>query len=172
MPRVAVSLGTSMGDRARTIRAAWACLARLPHTRPVSASRVYETPPFGGVARAPFLNAVVTLDTELEPEPLRALLQRTEARLGRRPARRWADRVLDLDLLLFGDLRVDEPRLVVPHPRLAERPSLLAMLYEAWPDAPDPATGLPWRVALPVLPLRHPALVLPRAPVARPRSPH
>lgn len=149
MPTAAISLGASFGDRRRSLTTAWGCIRGLATGGVVGVSRIYETSAVGGVARRPFLNAVVCVRTELEPEPLRAALAGLEHRLGRRVARRWADRLLDLDVLLYDDHVVRSPALVLPHPRLAERPFLLAMLYEAWPSAPNPWTGRPWRAGLP-----------------------
>ena len=156
----AVSIGASLGPRERTVRMAWACLRGLPTTDAAGASRVYETAPVGGVARRPFLNAVVTLSTALSPEALADELHRIEHRLGRRPARRWADRVLDLDLLLYDARVVALPGLSVPHPRLAERPFLLAMLAEAWPGATEPGSGRRWTELHPQPRLRAPAFPL------------
>ena len=157
----AVSIGASLGDRARTVRLAWACLRGLPETTGGRTSRVYETAPVGGIARRPFLNAVVTLSTALPPERLASELRRIERLLGRRAARRWADRVLDLDLLLYGDRVVALPGLDVPHPRLGERPFFLAMLAEAWPGAVHPESGQAWAETHPQPPLRSPAFALP-----------
>ena len=145
----AISLGASMGHRLRTIRLAVAGIACAPGVRLSAVSRVWATAPVGGVARAPFLNAVVVVETSLPPEALLAACRRLEVRLGRRVTRRWADRVLDLDVLLYDRAVLDTPTLSVPHPRLAERPFLLGLLYEAWPDAPNPWTARPWRVDLP-----------------------
>lgn len=132
----AFSLGSSMGDRAATLAFAARALERLPATAPWRRSRVYATAPVGGVARRPFLNAVVCVRTELGVAELADHMRRIERRAGRRVARRWADRRLDVDLLLLGDERHgQEGGLVVPHPRLRERPFLLAALFEAWPEA-------------------------------------
>lgn len=142
----AFSLGSSMGDRGAALRFAALALQRLPATRPWRASRVYATAPIGGVARRPFLNAVVCVRTALEVDEIALFMRQIERRAGRRAARRWADRRLDVDLLLLGEERHTRPGgLVVPHPRLAERPFLLVALFEAWPEAPAPDGAGPWR---------------------------
>lgn len=106
-------------------------------------SRIYFSGPAGGVARCVFHNAAVRVRTVLPPDTLLAALKRLEVRLGRRPGRRLGDRRLDLDLLLYGPRIVIGRDLVVPHPRLPERPFALAPLLDAWPDASDPWTGRP-----------------------------
>lgn len=145
----AFSLGSSMGDRGAALAFAAVALQRLPGTEPWRRSRVYATAPIGGVARRTFLNAVVCVRTSLGVEELAAAMRRIERRAGRRTARRWADRRLDVDLLLLGAERHTGPGgLVVPHPRLAERPFLLVALLEAWPEVPAPDGGGAWRAQL------------------------
>lgn len=146
--RVAIALGASMGDRAAALHLACAAIRPLSDLGPLRPSRIIETPPAGGVARAPFLNAVVRIDTSLAPAPLFAALQRIERRIGRRRARRYADRVVDIDLLLYGEEILDTPTLTLPHPRIGERPFVLQPLREAWPEARDPRTGRLWSEVL------------------------
>lgn len=124
-------------------------LDALPGLRVERCSRVLLTPAAGGVARGVFLNAVVRASTTLPPLELLAACKALEARLGRRPTRRWADRVIDIDILLYGREVIALPTLRVPHPRLAERDFLLAALREAWPEALNPWTGLRWSDTLP-----------------------
>jgi 2-amino-4-hydroxy-6-hydroxymethyldihydropteridine diphosphokinase len=145
----ALALGASLGNRERALSLAVRALDARPDLTVVRASRVYATRPIGGVARAGFLNAVVRVQTSLSPLDLLAVCKDLERRLGRRPTRSWADRVIDLDVLLYDARIVTEPGLRIPHPRLAERDFFLAALAEAWPDAPNPWTGLPWATTLP-----------------------
>jgi 2-amino-4-hydroxy-6-hydroxymethyldihydropteridine diphosphokinase len=140
----AIGLGASLGDRRRALAVALAALAATPGVDVVAVSRLYRTPPAGGVARGWFLNAVVLVRTTLEPGPLLARCRAIEARLGRRPAPRWADRVLDLDLLLHGERVQDGRDPVLPHPRMAERPFVIVPLLEVAPQARDPRTGRPF----------------------------
>ena len=142
MNRVAVGLGSSLGDRRGQVELAIAMLSARPHTRFVRASRWYRTPPMrGGTARGWFINGVAAFDTELEPLEFLAECVALEHRLGRRRVRFWGDRTLDLDLLLAGDRVIDTPRLQLPHPAIADRSFVLIPLLEAWPDAIDPRSG-------------------------------
>jgi 2-amino-4-hydroxy-6-hydroxymethyldihydropteridine diphosphokinase len=156
---VAIALGASLGDRGRTLHLAVAALRPLGVA--LDPSRIILTPPVGGVAHQGFYNAVVRMRTRLPPLDLLARLRAIELRLGRRPTRRWADRVIDLDLLLHGDtVRAEEP-LILPHPRLHERRFVLQPLLEVWPDARDPRTGAAYAPLLRGAP--HPVVgVLPR----------
>ena len=155
--RVAIALGASLGDTARTLRLALAALAAMPGFTLSRASRVFVTPPDGGVAGATFRNAVVTGLWTGTPRDLLTRLRALETRLGRRPTRRWADRVLDLDVLLVGDLVCADGDFVVPHPRMRERPFVLVPLREVWPEAQDPRDGARFadlpaaRASLPVI---------------------
>ncbi|HND34099.1 MAG TPA: 2-amino-4-hydroxy-6-hydroxymethyldihydropteridine diphosphokinase [Myxococcota bacterium] len=148
MTPVALSLGSSLGDRAVHLQRAMAVLSVLPGLRLTRASRVSWTPPVGGVARSFFLNAVVIGETDLSPHDLLAACKRLEQKLGRRPTRRFADRIIDIDLLLYGTLSLRDPSLELPHPRLKERDFFLDLLAEVWPDAPHPEGGS-WRAQYP-----------------------
>lgn len=121
--RAYVALGSNLGDRAAHLAAARDALAALPGTRLVAASTVEETAPLGGRAQPPYLNQMVALDTRLTPQELLHACQAIEQARGRRRSRRdrWHSRTLDLDIVLFGDRRVDDDGLTIPHPRLAER---------------------------------------------------
>ena len=98
-------------------------------------STVYETEPVGGPqGQQAYLNVVVELDTELSPRELLAVCHRLEAAAERVRAERWGPRTLDVDVLLVGDLTVEEPDLIVPHPRMWERRFVLEPLAELAPD--------------------------------------
>lgn len=141
---VAIGLGASLGDGLRTLRLAVHALGAGPELELTRVSRVYWTAAVGGIARGPFLNAVVTGRAEGTPDTLHARLRTIEARLGRRPSRRWADRVVDLDLLLWDERVLVGRRLQIPHPRMGERAFVLAPLADVLPDARDPWTGRPF----------------------------
>jgi 2-amino-4-hydroxy-6-hydroxymethyldihydropteridine diphosphokinase len=131
-----VGLGSNLGDREATIRRA----AVLIDARRLSTIR--ETEPWGYADQPRFLNAVAELETSLGPRPLLEQLLAVERELGReRTGRRWGPRTIDLDLLLYGDLAVDEPELTVPHPRLAERLFVLEPLAELAPARKIPGNG-------------------------------
>lgn len=142
MPLVAIALGSSLGPSARTFRLATELLCATPGLSCLRPSRVFLTPPAGGVALRPFLNACVRLQCELEPRALLARCRDVERRLGRTPTPRWADRVLDLDLLIFGTENIETPELTVPHPRMHDRPFQLLPLLDCWPDVPGPWRAL------------------------------
>ena len=128
--RVFLGLGSNLGDRERTLREA---LASLPGV--VAVSPVYETDPMGGPqGQPPYLNLVVELDTDLGPRQLLGVCHRLESAAGRVRQTRWGPRTLDVDILLMGDLEVDQPDLTVPHPRMYERAFVLAPLADIAPD--------------------------------------
>jgi 2-amino-4-hydroxy-6-hydroxymethyldihydropteridine diphosphokinase len=148
MTPVALSLGSSLGDRAVHLQRAMAVLSVLPGLNLTRASRVSWTPPVGGVARSFFLNAIVVGETDLSPHALLAACKGLEQKLGRQPTRRFADRIIDIDLLLYGAQSLRDPSLELPHPRLKERAFFLDLLAEVWPDAPHPDGGS-WRERYP-----------------------
>ncbi len=107
-------------------------------------SSLYSTEPVGFAAQPRFINAMVALETELEPRPLLNALLALEMEFGRDRAAGFANgpRTLDLDILLFGNLKISEPGLEIPHPRLAERAFVLIPLNEIAPHARDPVSGM------------------------------
>lgn len=144
MALAAIGLGSSLGYRLGNLRRALSLIGAFPGTAVVRASRVVVSPPFGGTASAPFLNAVILVETTLPPLSLLRAGKAAERRLGRRPARRWADRVIDIDVLVYEGFTRTDGELVLPHPRIAERPFVREPLAEVWPDAP----GLPYLSAV------------------------
>ena len=116
-----VALGSNLGDRAAHLAAARDAIARLPGCSVRAASAVEETAPLGGLAQPPYLNQMIAVETSLTPAELLAALQGIERSAGRERGERWAPRTLDLDIVLFDDLRVDDPDLTIPHPGLASR---------------------------------------------------
>jgi 2-amino-4-hydroxy-6-hydroxymethyldihydropteridine diphosphokinase len=135
-----VGLGSSLGDRLEYLRRAARALAVADGVRVVALSSIYETPPAGGVAERAFLNAVAEIETTLEPTALLDRLKDIETALGRKTRAKWADREIDLDILLFGDRVVETERLRVPHPELARRSFAVVPLLELAPEARDPAS--------------------------------
>jgi len=126
-----VGIGSNLGDRFGNVRRAIGALNAVGRVR--AASRPHSTMPWGRVAQPSFVNAVAKVETKLAPRDLLAALQLLERRLGRRPTYRWGPRVIDLDILTYDGLRIDEPELQLPHPRLAERPFMLDPLAELVP---------------------------------------
>ncbi len=124
--RAYLGLGSNLGDRRASLRAA---IAAIPDV--VAVSPVYETEPVGGPPdQSPYLNLVVALETELTPRELLELAHHLEEAAGRVRAERNGPRTLDIDVLLVGDLSVHEPDLVVPHPRMWQRRFVLAPLAD------------------------------------------
>ncbi|MDC8011781.1 2-amino-4-hydroxy-6-hydroxymethyldihydropteridine diphosphokinase [Tahibacter soli] len=137
-----VGIGSNLGDSRRVVAGAVEALAALASTRVVRSSAHYATPPWGRVDQPPFINAVVEIDTALSAQELLAALLDIERAAGRvRDGSRWGPRVLDLDLLLYGDAIVSEPGLSVPHPHLAQRAFVLLPLAELAPDREVPGAG-------------------------------
>jgi len=104
-------------------------------------SRVYETDPVGGPPQPDYLNAVIEVETSLLPQELLAACMDVEQRMGRVRDERWGPRVIDIDLLTYDDERVDQPDLVIPHPRMHERAFVLVPLVELDPDPLLPGHG-------------------------------
>jgi 2-amino-4-hydroxy-6-hydroxymethyldihydropteridine diphosphokinase len=136
-----VSIGTNLGDRAAQLDFALRSLAALPDTRIAALSPVFETDPVGPPPQGAYLNAVVRVETALAPRALLDALLAIERAAGRERGARNAARTLDLDLLLYGDCIVDEPGLIVPHPRLAERAFVLEPLAALAPGLVHPELG-------------------------------
>lgn len=116
-----VALGSNLGDRAAYLAAARNRLSLLPRTRLLAASRVEETAPLGAMAQGPYLNQMVALRTGLAPLALLAALQGIEGALGRVRGARWGARVIDLDIVRHGDVRLAHPALTLPHPGVGTR---------------------------------------------------
>jgi 2-amino-4-hydroxy-6-hydroxymethyldihydropteridine diphosphokinase len=123
-----VAIGSNVGNARVNVARAIRALGDAGCVRRVSSFR--HTRPWGRIAQPPFVNAIARMTTLLPPRDLLATLQRLERRLGRRATYRWGPRVADLDLLLYDDVCLNDPDLVLPHPRLAERAFLLELLRE------------------------------------------
>lgn len=135
-----IGLGANLGDARATLKAAVAALRELPKTRCVAVSSVFRSAPVE--ASGPdFFNAVVELSTSLTPQDLLAALQTIELSHGRQRPFRHAPRTLDLDLLMYGSLRLNTPHLQLPHPRMHQRAFVLAPLAELAPDLQIPGLG-------------------------------
>lgn len=142
MNSVYVSMGSNLGDRVEMLRRGLDELDRLNSTQVIRLSSIYDTEPVGEVDQPRFLNAVVVLETELEPQVLLWNLLLIERRLGRVRTWRWGPRPLDLDILLIDDFVMDEPGLTIPHPLMHERAFVLVPLAELAPDLVHPLLGL------------------------------
>ncbi|WP_041971429.1 2-amino-4-hydroxy-6-hydroxymethyldihydropteridine diphosphokinase [Geobacter sp. OR-1] len=134
-------MGSNIGDRELNLLRAVAELGKLPGSKITALSAFYETEPVGP-PQDNYLNAALRLATDLEPAELLGKLQRIERdSFDRKRETKWGPRRMDLDILLFDDLILDTPDLVIPHPRLHERRFALAPLKEIAPDAIHPGLG-------------------------------
>jgi 2-amino-4-hydroxy-6-hydroxymethyldihydropteridine diphosphokinase len=140
--RAFIGLGANLGAREATLRRALELLAGEREIDVLRVSSVRETEPVGVVEQPSFVNAAAELETTLAPRRLLDALLDVEVRLGRvRDGTRWGPRIVDLDLLLYGDSVVEEPGLQLPHPRLHERRFALEPLAELDPDLVVPGRG-------------------------------
>jgi 2-amino-4-hydroxy-6-hydroxymethyldihydropteridine diphosphokinase len=144
LTRVFVGLGSNLGDREGMLRRAVEAVSELPETEVSRVSTLRETEPVGILDQPRFLNGVVEIETELSPRELLEGLLAIERSLGRvrSGVPPGGPRTIDLDLLLYGDVRIAEPGLEVPHPRLHERRFVLEPLAELDPALEVPGRGL------------------------------
>ncbi|MCK6501038.1 MAG: 2-amino-4-hydroxy-6-hydroxymethyldihydropteridine diphosphokinase, partial [Nitrospira sp.] len=141
-----IGFGSNLGNRVDFCDRAVTLLSLLPHSRLHAVSSLYETEPVDdGAAPGPewFLNGVVQIETDIAPKSLLEVCREIERALGRDPEYRRGPRTLDLDLLLYDDAVLDEPDLILPHPRLHQRRFVLTPLAELDPDRRHPVIGLP-----------------------------
>jgi len=138
---VYVGLGSNLGQPEHQVRQALDELNALPQTHLVRHSPLYRSSPHGPPDQPDYVNAVAMLNTRLAPEALLDELQRIEHRHGRVRAMHWGPRTLDLDLLLYGDRRIDTPRLTVPHAQLHRRAFVLVPLHDIAPGLQLPGDG-------------------------------
>lgn len=138
-----IALGSNLGNRAATIERAIDAISRISRTRVVRRSSLIETDPVGKTDQPRFLNGVIEVETALDARCLLQELLEVERLLGRRRGsdERWGPRTIDLDLLMLGNLVVEEPGLVVPHPRMHERRFVLEPLEEIAPRLKHPVLG-------------------------------
>ena len=129
-----LGIGSNLGDRLTNLQGAVDALQAEPGLRVTGSSRVWETVPVGGPPQPDYLNAVLRIETDLSARDLLEVAHRVESRLGRVRTERWGARTIDVDILLFDDERIEEPDLVVPHPRMAQRAFVLLPLLELDPD--------------------------------------
>ena len=141
VPRVVLALGSNQGERLAMLQGAVDALADTPELTVLAVSPVFETDPVGGPEQPDYLNAVVVAEG---PHPPRTLLERAlavEDAFDRTRDVRWGPRTLDVDVVMVGDLAVDETDLVVPHPLAAERAFVLVPWHDADPSAVLPGSG-------------------------------
>ena len=136
MAEAVLALGGNVGDVRKTLDRAVAMLCDGREMRLVARSSDYRTPPWGVTDQPAFVNLCLVVETALPPRALLARALEVEAALGRERAkeRRWGPRTIDVDLIAYDDIRIDEPDLTLPHPRALERAFVLAPLAEIAPE--------------------------------------
>jgi 2-amino-4-hydroxy-6-hydroxymethyldihydropteridine diphosphokinase len=140
MPIAYLGLGSNLGDRRANLSAA---VTGLPPAAVVlKASSIYQTEPWGYLEQPAFLNQVLEVETSLSPMDLLAALKRLEASLGRQATFRYGPRLIDLDILLYDKLVINQPDLVIPHPQLAQRAFVLVPLADLVPGLIHPLLGI------------------------------
>lgn len=137
-----IGLGSNVGDKARNIRQAIALLAEAGDIRVVGISRLYRTAPWGKLDQDWFVNACVSVATDLAPRDLLARCLAVEATMKRVRQERWGPRIIDVDVLVYRDVILNEPDLVLPHPRITDRAFVLVPLAEIAPDLEIAGHGL------------------------------
>jgi len=143
MARVYLGLGSNLGDRAANLHEAIRRLSDRVTIQQVSS--LYETEPWGLADQPKFLNAACGGETSLSPHELLEFTQSIERDMGRVPTTRWGPRLIDIDILLYGDTLLDTPDLTIPHPRLTERAFVLVPLAEIAAEVIHPGNGLSMR---------------------------
>jgi len=133
--RCAIGLGGNLGDAPETLTQALLALSARQDIHVIAASGLYRSAAIGPAGQPDYANAVIILDTLLAPWQLLDELQALEAAAGRVRDLRWGARTLDLDLLLYGDQRIQDTRLTVPHPEMHKRAFVLRPLQDIWPQA-------------------------------------
>ena len=129
-----LAIGSNLGDRLAYLQGALVGLREAPEVEVVAWSRVYETAPIGGPEQDAFLNAVISIDTSLDPYALLDVAHQLERDAERLRTVRWGPRTLDVDVLLFGDVVLDDPVLTIPHPRMWDRAFVLIPLLDVHPE--------------------------------------
>jgi len=142
MAIVYIGLGSNLEDPLTQVSTAMAELAVIPESRVHARSSLYKSPPMGPQDQPDFINAVVKLETLLSAQNLLAYMQLIEQQHGRHRDRRWGPRTLDLDLLLYDKMKINEDNLIVPHPHIAARGFVLCPLLELDPGIDIPDLGL------------------------------
>lgn len=142
MALVSIGLGTNLGDREGNLRSACGQVSGQKLINTLQVSRVYQTPPLGPPDQPDYLNAAMLVETSMHPEQLLVLLKAIESNMGRISRRRWGERIIDLDILLYGDSCFELPGLTIPHKGIAQRPFVIEPLIDLHgPDHEVPSIG-------------------------------
>ncbi|MFC1541190.1 2-amino-4-hydroxy-6-hydroxymethyldihydropteridine diphosphokinase [Candidatus Latescibacterota bacterium] len=136
-----LGLGSNLGDRFGNFFEAIEKLSSVLGITVTNVSHVYETDPVGVVDQPDYLNAAVEIETVLEPELLLQICLDIEYKMGRVRAEKWSSRIIDIDILFYGDIIIGIPGLTVPHPLLEKRAFVLYPLSDIAPELVHPASG-------------------------------
>ncbi len=145
--RVFIGLGSNLENPSEQIRTAVKDMRQMPETSLVACSSLYKSPPMGPQDQPDYINAVVELKTELGPHQLLDHLQKIEQQHGRTRKRHWGERTLDLDVLVYGGQELNDERLTVPHPGVAERAFVIYPLAELDKQLMIPGLGIAQQLA-------------------------
>jgi len=139
MKTVYLALGSNLGNRRQNVLAAAALMQKIKGIKVGKISKLYETEPWGYKNQPKFINAAVEIKTELSPLQLFMILKGIEKKLGRKPQKiKWGPRIIDIDILLYGDRVIKTGRLEIPHPQMHRRIFVLRPLSEIAPDVVHP----------------------------------
>ncbi len=127
-----IGIGSNLGDREKYIENAIEKLKNIEGVEVKRVSNIHETEPVGGPRQGKYLNAAIEIETGLKPRELLVKLQDIEKQLGRKRTVKDAPRTIDLDILLYGDNKIDEPDLKIPHPGMREREFVMKPLKEIY----------------------------------------
>lgn len=139
--KVAIGMGSNLSNPVYQLDRACEALSTHPRVRFFNCSTYYHSKPLGPQDQPNFVNAVCVFETDLTPESLLSWLQKTEQDQGRIKDRHWGERLIDLDILLYGMYQVSLPNLTIPHGYITERDFVLLPLLEVWPDVEIPGKG-------------------------------
>lgn len=145
---VYISLGSNMGSKRGNLAQAVELISNIPGVKLKNRSSLYETEPWGKTDQDKFLNQVIEIETSLPPRELLKELQDIEINMGRQRKEKWGPRIIDLDILLYGNEVLDDPQLAIPHPRMRERLFVLVPLAEIGADLRFPDNGATVREVL------------------------
>lgn len=134
MNRTYIALGSNLNTPVQQLKDATLALAQLPNSQLIQVSSFYQSKPLGPQDQPDYVNAVACLDTQLAPLALLDALQQIEQQQGRVRLRRWGERTLDLDLLLYGDVIMQSERLTIPHYAMTDREFVIVPLFEIAPN--------------------------------------
>lgn len=139
--QIYLSLGSNLGDRIENVKNALQSLSSSDEIKVISSSSFYETEPMGVTDQPRYINAAAKIETSLTPRALLKEVKSLEKAMGRRETFRWGPRVIDIDILLFGDIVVSEKGLNIPHPAMEKRAFVMIPLSEIGSAARHPVTG-------------------------------